>query len=232
MAAGSPPSPAGRCRRPLALLLGLGLPALLGGCGLAGLGVSEAGRQRCRSQAAAAPLLLRPWRELRCLPGIDRQLAAEASRRREQQEQAERERKAQLARCREQGPALAALVEAWRRTEQELADLRLERYRPLPPPPPIDEERESRYRPEDQELDRERYESDLAAWRQQEGERRARWQARQRAQEATLRERQRQDLAALRKLQPAVLRGDRLDEAAVLRHTRCADQNPRAAAPA
>lgn len=214
------------------LLLGLGLPALLGGCGLAGLGVSEAGRQRCRSQVAAAPLPLRPWQELRCLPGIDRQLAAEASRRRQEQERDEREHKAQLALCRTQREALLPLVEAWRRSEQELADLRLERYRPLPPPPPIDEERESRYRPEDQELDRERYENDLAAWRQEEGARRARWRSRQRAREATLRDRQRQDLAALRKLQPAVLRGDRLDEAAVVRHTRCADKEPAPGAPA
>ncbi|MFY8149750.1 MAG: hypothetical protein ACOVNL_11135 [Prochlorococcaceae cyanobacterium] len=226
MAAGFPFALAGSRRRRPAFVLLLALPFLLGGCALAGRGVSEAGRQRCRSQAAAAPLPLRPWKELRCLPDIDRRLAAEAEQERLARQRAQRERQQQLALCRRQRTALIEAINAWRRTEQELADLRLERYRPLPPPPPIDEEREQRYRPEDRELDRERYENDLATWRQEESERRARWQARRQARQEELRQRQRRERETLRQLQPAVLQGERLDEAAIARHTHCPEATP------
>ncbi|MCT0223619.1 hypothetical protein [Synechococcus sp. CS-1328] len=204
----------------------LALSLLLSSCALAGVGVSEAGRQRCRNLAAASgPPLLGPWRELRCLPGVDQRLAAEKAQERQRREQAQQRLQADLARCRQQRQPMLTLVTELRRTRQSLADLRLEGYDPSPRPRPPDEELEARYRPEDQELDRERYEAALAAWKQAEWQRRGRWEARHRERRAVLETQQRQQLAELRRLNPSLLKGDRFEEQDVARYSHCRAQD-------
>jgi DNA segregation ATPase FtsK/SpoIIIE-like protein len=222
-----PPAGDGLVARPFRLVTPLlALSLLLSSCALAGVGVSEAGRQRCRNLAAASgPPLLGPWRELRCLPGVDKRLASEAAQERRRREQAQQRLQADLARCRQQRQPMLALVTELRRTRQTLADQRLEAYTPAPRPQPPDEELEARYRPEDQELDRERYEAALAAWREAESQRRRRWEARHRARRMVLEAQQQQQLAELRRRNPALLKGDALQEQAVSRYSQCRAQD-------
>jgi len=67
---------------------------------------------------------------------------------------------------------LAGLAEL-RRAEGALAELRALASPPAAPPPVWDEEKEQRYSQADQELDRQRYEQELAAWRQRQAGRQA-----------------------------------------------------------
>ena len=152
----------GRRSRPLLAAL-LGLTLLAGGC--QGGGVSEAGRERCRRLSAGAGDPVRgALSYLRCLPDSDRRLAMERAAM-EQQAAARREA---LDACRRRQRRITTLMDSLRSAEQELAAARNSSFLPsVPPPRPLDAGRESRYRPEDQRLDRERYEQALGAWEQQ-----------------------------------------------------------------
>ena len=91
-------------------------------------------------------------------------------------------------RCLRDRPGLEAQMVALRQAELELALVKQDSYRPLPPPEPWDESKESRYRLEDREADWQRYLQRQEDWQRREQSRRASWrsnhQARlQRAQE-------------------------------------------------
>lgn len=184
-----------RLLRRSALLLSLIVAS--GGCQFSG--VSEAGRERCRIlSASAGDPFSAALRQLRCLPTTDRLLASERA-----EKKAAAARSAALQACRSRQRRITDLMASLRRSEQELAAARRSAFRPsLPPPAPPDAARESRYRLEDQQLDRERYEAALGAWEQQLAGEKERWR-RQRAERlTTAQDRLNRDQQALRQLQP------------------------------
>lgn len=195
-----------RCRPLLPVLLGLTL--LASGCQVAG--VSEAGRERCRRLSAAAG---DPFRAalsyFRCLPGTDRSLAMErAAMEKAAMEKAAVARREALDTCRRRQGRITTLMESLRSAEQALAAARNSPFRPsVPPPQPLDDGRESRYRPEDQRLDRERYEESLGAWEQQVAGERTRWRQRREARITAAQDRLDRHARALRDLQPDLFTG-------------------------
>ena len=80
-----------------------------------------------------------------------------------------------LERCPADSPRLAFRMGELRQAEAALAAVKGEQYRPVPPPAPLEEAQESRYRPEDQDLDREHHAQAMAAWETAEAERRRLW---------------------------------------------------------
>ncbi len=190
-----------RCRPLLPVLLGLTL--LASGC--QGVGVSEAGRERCRRlSAAAGNPVSAALSYLRCLPGTDQSLAME----REAMEKAAAARRQSLDTCRRRQRKITSLMESLRSAEQELAAARDSPFRPsVAPPPPLDAGRESRYRPEDQRLDRERYEEALGVWEQQVAAERVRWRQQRDARVAAAQDRLNREALALRDLQPDLFTG-------------------------
>ncbi|MCP9858424.1 MULTISPECIES: hypothetical protein [unclassified Cyanobium] len=185
-----------RHRRLLPVLLGVTL--LSGGCQFTG--VSEAGRERCRKLSAAAgnpPMAALSY--VRCLPGSDSSLAAEKAA----DEQAAAARRAALESCRNRQRQINTLLASLRNAEQELAAARNSSFRPSEAPPdPLDAGKESRYRPEDQRLDRDRYEAALGAWEQQVAAQRAQWRQQRVERIAAAQGQLDRDAQALRRLQP------------------------------
>jgi len=185
-----------RHRRLLPVLLGVTL--LGGGCQFTG--VSEAGRERCRRLGAAAgnPLAA-ALSYVRCLPGSDSSKAASA---------AAAARRAALEACRRRQGTITTLIGSLRQAEQELAAARNSPFRPsVAPPQPLDAGKESRYRPEDQRLDRDRYEAALGAWEQQVASQRAHWRQERAGRIEAAQERLDRDAQALRQLQPDLFNG-------------------------
>lgn len=171
----------GPCRLPRLSrgLLLLALMLSLGGCAGLGLSVSPQGRERCRRQVAegAAGLMapLQNWRaQRRCLAGVEAVLATERSalRRLWQQrlDQAVRQ-------CQAERQQLLADLSQLRQEELELSVLRPENYVPAKGPPVYDEAMEARYTQTDRDLDRQRYDRELAAWSEREVPRRLAWEA-------------------------------------------------------
>lgn len=123
------------------------------GRALAGLSLSllAAGVLGCRPAVAPQPPVPPP------------EASVEALRQQQQQRQ-----RLQLAarQCRQRRDELLQGLVELRRAEAALAERRA--LVPAPPsaPPVWDEEKESRFSQVDQELDRQRYEQELAAWRQ------------------------------------------------------------------
>ncbi len=189
-----------RQRHLLPLLLGL---ALLGG-GCQFTGVSEAGRERCRRLAAdAGNPLAAALSYLRCLPGSDASLATEKAA-----EAAAKARRAALEACRRRQGTITSLIGSLRQAEQDLAAARSSPFRPsVAPPQPLDAGKESRYRPEDQRLDRDRYEAALGVWEQQVASERAEWRQRRAERIAAAQGRLDRDAQALRRLQPDLFNG-------------------------
>ena len=80
--------------------------------------------------------------------------------------------------CQRNRPRIQTLMANLRRDERELAAVKQDRYLPTAAPrKPFDEETESRFRPEDQELDRQRHEAAVAEWENLEASRRRQWQS-------------------------------------------------------
>ena len=193
-------SRARRHRRLLPVLLGVIL--LGGGCQFTG--VSEAGRERCRRLGAAAgnPLAA-ALSYVRCLPGSDSSLAAEKAA-----EAAAMARRTALEACRRRQGTITNLIRSLRQAEQELAVARNSPFRPsVAPPQPLDAGKESRYRPEDQRLDRDRYEAALGAWEQQVASQRAQWRQERAGRIEAAQARLDRDAQALRQLQPDLFNG-------------------------
>ncbi len=78
-----------------------------------------------------------------------------------------------LRQCQQRRQELLQGLAELRRAEALLADERAAPLPPLPAPPIWDEAREQRFSQVDQQLDRQRYEQQLAAWKQLRAERRA-----------------------------------------------------------
>ena len=195
-------SPSGsRQRRLLPVLLSV---TLLGG-GCQTTGVSEAGQARCRNLSASAG---NPFTAVlsyvRCLPGSDATLAAEKAA----ETAAAARRRAALQACRSRQGKITRLIGSLRQAEQELAAARSSPFRPsLAPPQPLDVGRESRYRPEDQRLDRDRYEAALGAWEEQVASQRAQWQQQRSERIDAAQARLNRDVRSLRELQPDLFNG-------------------------
>ncbi len=89
--------------------------------------------------------------------------------------------------CQRNRPRIQTLTKELRRAERDLAAVRNESYRPAArPKKAFDEATESRFRPEDQDLDQQRYEAAVAAWERAEADRQRQWNAahRQRVEQA------------------------------------------------
>ncbi len=189
-------SPSGsRHRRLLPVLLSVTL--LVGGCQVTG--VSEAGRDRCRRlSASAGNPFTAALSYVRCLPSSDSSLAAEKAA-----ETAAAARRAALQACRSRQGKITSLIESLRQAEQELAAARSSPFRPsMAPPQPLDAGKESRYRPEDQLLDQDRYEAALGAWEQQVASQRAQWRKQRGERIKAAQGRLDRDAQALKELQP------------------------------
>jgi len=189
-------SPSGsRHRRLLPVFLSVTL--LVGGCQVTG--VSEAGRDRCRRlSASAGNPFTAAFSYLRCLPSSDSSLAAEKAA-----ETAAAARRAALQACRSRQGKITSLIGSLRQAEQELAAARSSPFSPsVAPPQPLDAGKESRYRPEDQLLDRDRYEAALGAWEQQVASQRAQWRKQRGERIKAAQGRLDRDAQALKELQP------------------------------
>jgi len=84
-----------------------------------------------------------------------------------------------LRQCRERRSTLLGQLRELRRAELSLARLRSAPMPPTPGRPIWDEEKESRFSQEDQELDRQTYQRDLARWQERDSARWSAWQQRQ-----------------------------------------------------
>lgn len=98
------------------------------------------------------------------------------------------QRQLAVRQCRQRRQDLLEGLAELRRAEVALAEARLLSVPPLGAAPVWDEAREQRYSQVDQELDRQRYEQELAAWQQRQAER----------QPLIARQRQQQEAAQLR----------------------------------
>ena len=151
--------------RPFSLLV---LVLCLAGCSDIGLRISTEGRQRCAAQAQG-------WlAQRRCLEAIEAQLAVERAA-------VQRQRQQRLAaarlRCRDEAERLRQDLASLETLVQEVTRLRAELYAPAKAPPVYDEGMEARFSQTDRNLDRERYEKELASWTEQEVPRRRAWEA-------------------------------------------------------
>lgn len=189
-----------RHRRLFPVLLSVTL--LGGGCQFTG--VSEAGRERCRRLGAdAGHPLAAALSYVRCLPNADATLAAEKAA-----EKAATARRAALEACRRRQGTITNLMASLRQAEQELAAARSSPFSPsVAPPQPLDAGKESRYRPEDQRLDRDRYEAALAAWEQQVASQRFQWRQQRAERIEAAQGRLDRDAQALRQLKPDLFNG-------------------------
>lgn len=208
---------------------------LLAGCGSGKPPVSGRGQALCRERASkVSEGFARDHVYGRCLASIEAELAAEdraAALRRE----AALRRKLQAAKsgqhCRNQRRQLLALMASLRRTEAELAATKRDTYRSSSAPPPWDEDRESRYRLEDRELDRQRHEAAVAGWQSREAARRAAWEAGRRRRQDQAQQRLNQTARRLRQLEPDlfIAPGSIEFDAAVVRRLRtCGTEAPAA----
>ena len=111
---------------------------------------------------------------------------------REQAAAAQRQLSALVSRCRAQQPAVQRQLQELRRSSSELANLKQQAYSPLRRPAAPDPELMARFTREDQELEQERYEQALAAWRSSDRAERRYWQGEQEAkrQRSTARQQQ------------------------------------------
>jgi DNA repair exonuclease SbcCD ATPase subunit len=185
------------------VLLGV---TLLGGCRVPGS--SDAGQERCRQlSAAAGHPITAALTYMRCLPTTDRRLESEKAAADAAAKQTAA-RRAALEACRSRRERITALMASLRKAEEELAAARNTPFRPsVPPPPPLDASKESRYRLEDQQLDRERYEADLGAWEQQLAGERANWREQKAQRIDAAQTRLDRDAQTLRSLQPDLFTG-------------------------
>ena len=117
--------------------------------------------------------------------------------RREQAAVAERQLSALVSRCRGQQPAVQRQLEALQRSNRELTKLKEQTYNPLPRPAAPNPELLERFTRDDQELEQERYEQALAAWRSSDRAERRYWQGAQEAKRQLSKARQQQAEKAL-----------------------------------
>lgn len=111
-----------------------------------------------------------------------------------------------MRQCQQRRRELLEALSGLRRAEVALADARAEAPPPLPSPPFWDEVAEQRYSQVDQELDRQRYEQELAAWQRRRDERRALISVQRRREEAAQERLDRQALR-LRQRYPGLFTG-------------------------
>jgi hypothetical protein len=168
--------------------------------------VSEAGQARCRERVAAdRNPFTRHQAYRRCLATIDAALKQEAAKPPVPEKDASLT--AAVKRCQERRPTITGLMANLRSQERQLAALRAESYVPASPRPRFDAEAEARFRLEDQELDRERYEAALAEWESAEAARRGEWAAGHRRRLAEVQARLNRTTAELRQMEPDLFTG-------------------------
>lgn len=116
---------------------------------------------------------------------------------REEAAAAQRQLSSLMSRCRGQQPAVQRQLQELRRSTSELANLKQQAYSPLRRPAAPDPELMARFTREDQELEQERYEQALAAWRSSDRAERRYWQGEQEAKRQRSAARQQQAEKAL-----------------------------------
>ncbi len=92
------------------------------------------------------------------------------------------QRQAQAQLCRQTSRKVSAELAALRQAELRLSRLRQQGESAASHPPVWDEALEQRYSEQDRELDRQRYEGQLALWQQQQAESQQAWEPRHRQQ--------------------------------------------------
>ena len=109
-------------------------------------------------------------------------------------------------------------IRADQRVLQSIAD---ERYSASPQPPAPDPQNASRYSQLDRELDEERYQDELSAWRAAEEQRRARWQQAQNERRQQAEQQLSAHLKELAAIEPELVRNGQTNEPAIARVSNC-----------
>lgn len=137
-----------------------------------------------QQQRSTASLLLATLVALTLLgcDGAEQQRQQEAERQRAAAAERQRQLNALVKRCRDQQPAVQRQLEKLRRSNMELARLKEQTYTPLSKPAAPNPELLERFTRDDQELELERYEQALTAWRDNDRARRRIWQGEQAVQ--------------------------------------------------
>ena len=112
-------------------------------------------------------------------------------------------------------------LEPIRADQQALRDIAAERYSGTPQPLAPDPQTASRYSQLDRELDEERYQDQLAAWRWRDRQGRARWQQTQRERRQRVEQQLIAHLNALAAIDPELVHERQPDEAAITRLSDC-----------
>lgn len=113
--------------------------------------------------------------------GAERQRQQQAERQRAAAAQRQRQLNALVNRCRVQQPSVQRQLEELQRSNRELAKLKEQTYIPLPRPAAPNPELLERFTRDDQELELERYEQALGAWRSSNRAERRYWEGEQEA---------------------------------------------------
>lgn len=129
--------------------------------------------------------------------GLEREQAA-----RQRAAAAERQRQldALVSRCRRQQPAVKQQLQNLNSSNAALSQLSQQSYVPLPRPAATDPALLKRYTRDDQELELERYEQEVARWRERDGVERMRWERQQQLRRQRLTTQQLQARTTLAKL--------------------------------
>ena len=131
------------------------------------------------------------------------------------------QRRLAAERCRQQRATIDAVLAQATADQLALKTITAEPYKPTPMPAPPDPDLASRFSQLDRQLDNERYEVQLAAWREREAQRRSRWQETQQERSGRVNNQLRQHVKALSAIDPNLVRNGRPDPVAIARARRC-----------
>jgi len=129
-------------------------------------------------------------------------------------------------RCLAQRQRIALALQPLSADQQALATLAAERYTPSPRPPAPDPRLAERFSQLDREIDQERYNQQLQAWRRRETAARGRWQQTHSERVNRVKARLAQHTAALAALNGALVSGGKPDPAAIRRLSDCSSTAP------
>ncbi len=123
--------------------------------------------------------------------------------------------------CVNRGNQINARLEPIRADQQALQQIAAERYKSTPQPAAPDPKTASRYSQLDRQLDEERYQEQLAAWRWREEQRRTRWQQTQAERRQRVVQQLSVHLEELAAIDQQLVRAGQPNEAAIARLSDC-----------
>jgi hypothetical protein len=131
------------------------------------------------------------------------------------------QRRLAAERCRQQRASIDAVLAQAKADQRALDSITAEVYKPTPTPAPPDPELASRFSELDRQLDNERYDQQLAAWREREVQRQARWGETKRERSGRASNQLRQHVKALGAIDSNLVRNGRPNPVAIAKARRC-----------